>query len=365
MRRKLLQFQSLFAQHALRAAAKPRPQLQPHHRRLLHSPSPPAPAAPSPSTHLLWGRHSATASLLPRSAAAALAAAARTAASRWLLAAARGRGAALELFSLQRRRTSRSGWQFSASTFLRSAPWAYWMESADGVVWMLIGANVAVFMLWRVADPGFMTRHFMISLDNFKSGRLHTLLTSAFSHAELDHLFTNMIGLYFFGTSEPVQMLIVSCETDVLRISAIIFLGIMSCIFWTSVSDRIASTFGPAFLLKLYVAGALTGSAFFLLEKAFLAPRKQGYVGWDVSRAPALGASAAVNATILLEIFLYPKRLVYLYFLIPIPAAFMGAALIGADLLRVKGQGHVSGSAHLGGALVAALVWARIRKGWI
>jgi membrane associated rhomboid family serine protease len=102
------------------------------------------------------------------------------------------------------------------------------MESADGVVWMLIGANAAVFMLWRMADPGFMRRHFMvsevinqglctkkevitgtslaycneqISLDNFKSGRLHTLLTSAFSHAETDHLISNMIGLYFFGTS--------------------------------------------------------------------------------------------------------------------------------------------------------------------
>lgn len=194
---------------------------------------------------------------------------------------------------------------------------------------MLIGANVAVFMLWRLADPMFMRNHFMISLDNFKSGRLHTLLTSAFSHAEADHLFTNMIGLYFFGTS-------------------------------------IANMFGPAFLLKLYIAGALAGSAFFLLEKAFLAPRKQAYVGWDNSRAPALGASAAVNAIILLEIFLYPTKLVYLYFFIPIPAAFMGPALIGADLWRVKkGQGGVSGSAHLGGALVAALMWARIRKGWI
>lgn len=169
----------------------------------------------------------------------------------------------------------------------------------------------------------------MISMDNFKSGRLHTLLTSAFSHAETDHLITNMIGLYFFGTS-------------------------------------IASMFGPAFLLKLYVAGALTGSAFFLLEKAFLAPQKRGYVGWDSSRTPGLGASAAVNAIILLEIFLYPRRLVYLYFLVPIPAAIMGAVLMGADLLRLKkGQSHVSGSAHLGGALVAALVWARIRKGWI
>lgn len=35
------------------------------------------------------------------------------------------------------------------------------------------------------------------------------------------------------------------------------------------------------------------------------------------------GASAAVNAIILLEIFLYPTRLVYLYFFIPIPAAFV------------------------------------------
>jgi membrane associated rhomboid family serine protease len=100
------------------------------------------------------------------------------------------------------------------------------MQSPDEVVLTLVGVNVAIFMLWRVADPGFMSRHFMvsevtnwdlfleynsgylivvameqISLDNFKSGRLHTLLTSAFSHAESDHLISNMIGLYFFGTS--------------------------------------------------------------------------------------------------------------------------------------------------------------------
>ncbi|WVZ68749.1 hypothetical protein U9M48_017649 [Paspalum notatum var. saurae] len=309
MRRKLLQFQSLLTQHALRGFPKPRPQLQPHHR-LLHFPSAPASASasPSPSAHLLWNRlaGATVASLLPRTAAA-VAASARTAASRCLDAARRA--GPLDLFSLQRRGRA-SGWQFSSFTFLHGVP---------GMVLMLLGANVAVFMLWRVADPGFMRRHFMISLDNFKSGRLHTLVTSAFSHAELNHLVTNMVGLYFFGTG-------------------------------------IASTFGPAFLLKLYLAGALTGSAFFLLEKAFLAPRKQAYVGWDTSRAPGLGASAAVNAIILLEIFLYPKRLVYLYFFIPIPAAIMGAGLIGADLWRVKGQGGVSGSAHLGGALVAALL---------
>ncbi|KAG0539515.1 hypothetical protein BDA96_03G329300 [Sorghum bicolor] len=328
MRRKLLEFPSLIAQHALRGAPKPRPQPQPHHHRFVHSPSAPTSASPSPSpsAHLLWNRLSGATglSLLPRTAAD-VAAVARTAASRWL-AAARGSGS-LDLFSLQRRRRA-SWWQLSSSPFLQGAPWAYWMESPDSAVWMLIGANVAVFMLWRVADPGFMRRHFMISLDNLKSGRLHTLLTNAFSHAESNHLFANMIGLYFFG-------------------------------------NNIANVFGPAFLLKLYIGGALTGSVFFLLEKAFLAHRKQDYEGWDTSRVAGLGASAAVNATILLQIFLYPKGLVYLYFLIPVPAALMGAAIIGADLLRLKRHGEVSGSAHLGGALVAALMWARIRKGWI
>uniref|UniRef100_A0A453PYF9 Peptidase S54 rhomboid domain-containing protein n=2 Tax=Aegilops tauschii subsp. strangulata TaxID=200361 RepID=A0A453PYF9_AEGTS len=89
----------------------------------------------------------------------------------------------------------------------------------------------------------FMRKHFMIgawltSLDNFTSGRLHTMLTSSFSHMDLKHLFNNMVGLYFFGSS-------------------------------------IARTFGPGFLFQLYVTGALTGSVFYLAEKIFLAPRKE------------------------------------------------------------------------------------------
>jgi hypothetical protein len=32
----------------------------------------------------------------------------------------------------------------------------------DGVVLFLIGANVAVFVLWGIADPSFMRKHFMV-----------------------------------------------------------------------------------------------------------------------------------------------------------------------------------------------------------
>lgn len=51
-------------------------------------------------------------------------------------------------------------------------------------------------------SPAEMSTHLkQISLANFKSGRLHTLITSAFSHMDGDHILINMIGLYFFGTN--------------------------------------------------------------------------------------------------------------------------------------------------------------------
>ncbi|XP_065009366.1 RHOMBOID-like protein 12, mitochondrial isoform X2 [Musa acuminata AAA Group] len=186
----------------------------------------------------------------------------------------------------------RSG--FDPKRLLSSHGFPHWrklmpLANGDGVVFGLIGANVAVFLLWRIADPAFMRKHFMIG-----------------------------------------------------------------------------NLFGPDFLLKLYLAGALGGSIFYLVHKAFMVPSSKGYRGWDESRIPALGASAAVNAIILLNVFLFPKNIYYINFIIPVPAVLMGAFLIGTDLWRIKqGEGHISGSAHLGGAVVAALVWAGIKKRWI
>ncbi|XP_078430148.1 RHOMBOID-like protein 12, mitochondrial [Wolffia australiana] len=213
--------------------------------------------------------------------------------------------------------------------FGRRNHWRSWMPTSEGVVFSLIGANVAVFILWRTVNPRFMMENFTISLANFKDGRLHTLITSAFSHMDVDHILFNMIGLYFFGSN-------------------------------------IGNLFGPRFLLNLYLAGAISGSIFFLLHKSLTSPSPT-YVDMMLhSRSYALGASAAVNAILLLDVFLFPKNIYYLNFFIPVPAALMGAIIIGSDLLKMKkGDERVSGSAHLGGAMVAALVWARVKKGWI
>lgn len=78
------------------------------------------------------------------------------------------------------------------------------------VLWSVIGTNVGIYGLWQYGinnykqfgDPGtlnFMFKHFMNSSDAWHNGRWHTLLTSAFSHKDLNHLGINMLVLYSIG----------------------------------------------------------------------------------------------------------------------------------------------------------------------
>lgn len=218
---------------------------------------------------------------------------------------------------------------YNVSSFKSFSQGRRWIQRLDSdiVVLGLIVTNVAVFLLWRSADYQFMANNFMISLDNFKSGRLHTMITFAFSHIDAGHIISNMIGLYFFGNS-------------------------------------IGRAFGPEYLLKLYLAGALAGSVFYLVYHAFLIPSKSNQMRGRSPSISGLGASGAVNAIMLLDIFLNPKKTIFFQMIIPVPAVLVGIFLIGKDMLSIlEGDTHVSGSAHLGGAVVAALAWARYRRG--
>ncbi|XP_027917228.1 RHOMBOID-like protein 12, mitochondrial isoform X1 [Vigna unguiculata] len=207
--------------------------------------------------------------------------------------------------------------------------WRSWLRglTSNDVVLGLIIANVGIFLLWRIADEKFMIKNFTISLDNIKSGRLHTLITNAFSHVDTWHIISNMIGLYFFGMN-------------------------------------VGRNFGPEFLLKLYLAGAIVGAGFYLMHQAFKAQTSKDWKAMIVSRELALGASGAVNAVMLLDIFLFPKATIYLDFFIPVPAILLGIFFIGKDMLRIlEGDSKVAGSVHLGGAVVAAIAWAGVRRG--
>uniref|UniRef100_A0A7N0VF00 Peptidase S54 rhomboid domain-containing protein n=1 Tax=Kalanchoe fedtschenkoi TaxID=63787 RepID=A0A7N0VF00_KALFE len=219
------------------------------------------------------------------------------------------------------------GFGLSSSQFTRGWRSRLSRLSSDDVVLGLIVANVAVFMLWRVADQDFMFNNFTLSLHNIKCGRVHTMITSAFSHIDVGHIVSNMVGLYFFGTS-------------------------------------IGRYFGSEYLLKLYLAGAFGGSFLYLIQSSFMTMSSEGGRTRNSSNIPALGASGAVNAIMLLNIFLYPRATLYIDFIIPVPAILLGIFLIGKDMLRLlEGDEKISGSAHLGGAVVAAIAWKRIKMG--
>ena len=64
------------------------------------------------------------------------------------------------------------------------------------VVWMLIGANTAVYLAWQEPENfKTMRTHFLVSESSLANGYWHTALTAAFSHNSFNHLFGNMLTL--------------------------------------------------------------------------------------------------------------------------------------------------------------------------
>jgi hypothetical protein len=93
--------------------------------------------------------------------------------------------------------SSRSMWQrhYYSSGYGRGYG-SYW--DGDKILFSLIAANCLGFFLWQ-SDPDLMKRHAIVSVNSIREGRIYTLLTSAFSHASLNHIFANMFTFYFFG----------------------------------------------------------------------------------------------------------------------------------------------------------------------
>ncbi|XP_023643856.1 rhomboid-like protein 17, chloroplastic [Capsella rubella] len=229
----------------------------------------------------------------------------------------------------------RVGLESKGFTGFQKRGWKSWINGANGVVLGLIVANAAVFTLWRVLGKDiqwrmWLSKHFVLSTYGFTSGRIHTLITSGFSHIGTSDLSLNMIILYYFGT-------------------------------------RIARTLGPLYLLKLYVAGALGSSVVFLSGQAILATLQgEGVVITDPS-IPIfhLGSNGSVFAITLLDMCIYPRVTTYFRLLLRVPV-LTGIFFLGLDMFKMlegKRNNVSSSSGQMGGVVVAAMAWRRIRKG--
>lgn len=161
-----------------------------------------------------------------------------------------------------------------------------------------------------------MTDHFLVSWTALKDGRYWTLLTSAFSHYLLLHLFINMYVFMGFGTAVEMAL-------------------------------------GTWPFVKFYlVAGVLSSLCHVLLSTFFLGQPDMG----------ALGASGAVSGVIVVFSLLFPQEKVFLFGLIPMPAIWGALLAVGLDLWGLIAQKTayslpIGFGAHLGGALTGLLYY--------
>jgi membrane associated rhomboid family serine protease len=142
------------------------------------------------------------------------------------------------------------------------------------------------------------------------------LLSYGFAHSTSDiwHLFWNMFGLWVFGR-------------------------------------RIEDVYGPKEFLRIYLVSIVLGGLMWTIRAQFA----------DAG-ASLVGASGAVTAVTLLFCIHFPKQIILLMMVLPVPAWVVGVMIIAGNLigLRVSGE-NVAFDVHLVGAAFAI---AYYRLGW-
>jgi membrane associated rhomboid family serine protease len=67
--------------------------------------------------------------------------------------------------------------------------------------WVIIACILASIAYWLTGESSLPTRYFAFSTANLLNGRVWTLVTALFLHADILHLAGNMIFLYAFGNA--------------------------------------------------------------------------------------------------------------------------------------------------------------------
>lgn len=166
----------------------------------------------------------------------------------------------------------------------------------------LIAANIVASLIAFSANDFFEQNLFRIA-PVLKKGEWHRLVTSAFLHVNGLHLFVNMFVLFMFG---PIL-------------------------------ERVLGAGG---YLLVYFAALIGASLWMLADKR------------DSPDYSAVGASGAISGVVLAFCLFQPFQMLYLFFILPIPAVVFGIGYIALSFwLSRRESTMVAHGAHLGGAL--------------
>jgi membrane associated rhomboid family serine protease len=175
----------------------------------------------------------------------------------------------------------------------------------------IIIINIAVFATQVIFDPWF-TQTFALMPLNALGGAWWQFFTYMFLHADIMHIFFNMFALFMFG----------------------------------AIMER---ALGWKKYLFLYLVSGMGSAIFYLFLTLTFIPGEMGVY--------MLGASGAVYGILAAFGFMFPKEVIYAYF-IPLPA--ISAVFIFAAVELIAGiTGIMPGIAnfgHLGGIVTSALI---------
>lgn len=186
----------------------------------------------------------------------------------------------------------------------------------------LLAANVAAYLLsllyvhWILDGRSIgVLQHLFLFPTTFFEGQIWQLATYMFLHDFGDpfHLIFNMFVLWMFGSIFEPQ--------------------------WGT----------RGFLFYYFACGLGGGVAVILM--ALLFPDTMFF------QSPVLGASAAVLGFVIAFSVRFPDSYVYLFFMLPIKARYIGLATVIGDLaINFFAQGHIASQAHIGGMLTGYLL---------
>jgi membrane associated rhomboid family serine protease len=144
----------------------------------------------------------------------------------------------------------------------------------------------------------------------------YRLLTSGFVHADWTHLLVNMFVLYSFG--EYIESFII---------------------------HEFGNTPGRIIYLVLYLLNIILANIPTTIRHG------------HNSSFSSIGASGAVSGIIFIFILLQPWSILYLFFIIPVPAIIAGVGyLIYSSWAANQGHGRLDHSAHFAGAISGMLM---------
>ena len=201
---------------------------------------------------------------------------------------------------------------------------------------LLLFANIAAFVVQNALSrffPSFdQVGTLALSIEGLRHGQVWQLLSFQFMHANLLHLLGNCFAIYLFGRDVEEA------------------LGTRS--FWI-----------------LYLASGVVGG---------LVQALAGLALGGAFAAPVVGASAGAFGLIAAFAMLYPDRVLYFFFIIPVPAKLLlvlsiGLAVGGIFVTTTGQDPRVADAAHLGGTIFGALFiryagqwqfrWPQLRRG--